>query len=214
MAESGWTLEGELCGLTGCGSAGDALRAMGLVDADEDGWSLDERQAWTRGGSETYIYGFDVLVRGKRRHSCVIKAMVAPTPGTPPGEQLAQWLERRRVAAAVGVPMPKLYGAGNAVLVEQHIADDATDVIRQQSVAGAIESDTIADVEKVCRLIYEAGFRPLGILSNIRHESGRFYWVDFGGDLGEATLDEFKPNAREIVSREINERISARQGRN
>ena len=58
-----WSLEKELLKLSQKNSLADAIYSLNLLPKDEKFISLDESESeWTRGGAETYIYKFFVII--------------------------------------------------------------------------------------------------------------------------------------------------------
>ena len=206
MAHS-WTIGDELCRLSDSQHKSEALRALHLVDRARGDYHIEEIEPWQRGGAETYTYVFEVLQAGARQRF-ILKALVAPTPDTPPARQLEKWVTRRDRLAGFGVLTPRLYVARDGVLLEEFIARDATGHLKRKARNGTLDSSVETELEDVCARVYEAGFRPLGILSNLRVRRGRFVWIDFGTDLGDVfSAARLRVSPRQIVLRELETRV-------
>ena len=203
MTQSEWTLTAELCRLSRQPALSEALTALGLIETPESDFELRELSAWHRGGAETYVYTFAVL-QSIRVQKCILKAMVAATPTTPPERQLEKWLTRRHRLAEFGVMVPRLFGAGDGVLLEEFIETDAIEQLRSDATERT-SSPSIQDrLESLCALVYQAGFRPVCILPNLRLANDELFWIDFGSDLGEPDYGSVSmPSPRETIVGEI-----------
>jgi hypothetical protein len=195
MLADNWTLENELCSLAGETSLAAALAKLKLVKLKDD-FKLNPSADWVRGGGETYIFPFSVTTDISRRY--IIKAMVAATPGVPPDEQLRHWLARRDLIVAAGVPVPRLHGAGSAILVEEFIEEGAIDRLRRQLLSKGPEAIDLSALESVVKGVFEAGFKPTNLLWNMRVDSAGYKWVDFGTDLGYP--DRQKPSLNAVTA--------------
>lgn len=207
MKRHPWTIGDELCRLSDNPDTSEALCALHLIDRVRGECRIEEVEPWHRGGAETYTYVFDVC-QAKARHRCILKAFVAPTLGTPPRQQAENWVARRYRLAGFGVPTPRLYVARSGVLLEEFIALDAIDHLKRKARCGTLDNSVEAELEDVCARVYEAGFRPLSILPNLRIRRGRFVWTDFGVDLGDVILPgRLTVSPREIILRELETRV-------
>ena len=97
-------LEKELCGIAKTRSAGEALRRLGIVDADSPDAVLEEVEAWTCAG-DCYTYRFRVLLP-EAAHEVVLKAVVAFSIARSLTEMAEEWVRRRRLLEREGVLPP------------------------------------------------------------------------------------------------------------
>lgn len=175
---TGWTLEGELNKLAGTDGLPSALITLGMIEAVEE-VALDTIQDWYRSGAETYSFCFSVSTRSLQREY-ILKACVAYGGG---GQSLkdifATWLSRRRLVDGLGVSTPRLYAAGNAVLLEEHIPHNLADALAEGQHRDAI----LRSLGHTAGTLVSAGFVPLSA-HDWRSRGADVVLIDFGQDLG------------------------------
>lgn len=174
-----WTLEGELCELTGADNAEAALRVAGVLADAEQLIDLRAPDGWVRGGAETYIYVFEV-VSARRVQRLILKAYVAP-PGTGSlVEGLQALLQRRRLLADHGIAVPALFFTGRAVWIEEFISEDLTSALRDKDRQLLLATDVFLIAVALDRL----GFAPIAPFADLRAKRSHAVMIDFGQDLG------------------------------
>jgi hypothetical protein len=175
-----WSVALELCRLSQRDTLLEAVRSLGILTDVFSEPHIREVTAWRRAGAETYLYIFALLHGGLER-KFTLKAMVAPTPASPPEQQLEIWCARRARLKAFEVPVPRLYAAAHGVLLEDYIQDSAIEILQREP---HIRRDLIAGLERLSDNVDRAGFQPRSILPETRWDGADFVWVDFGEDLG------------------------------
>jgi hypothetical protein len=177
---SPWTLEKELCGLSGAATAPEALLHLGLIDALLPTPGLEEVHGWMRGGAETFIYRFRVL-QSDLVHDVLLKAVVGFSTAKSLTEQGDEWVERRRLLEREGIRTPRLYHAGRAIVVEEFIPERLSQFLRSRP------RDTAHLFDQVIRYaatLERHGFCPISPFHGLRTDGVDVFAVDFGQDLG------------------------------
>jgi hypothetical protein len=175
-----WTLEKELCGLSGAGSVEEALFSLGLIEQPRPVARLEEIHGWMRGGAETFIYRFRV-VQSDVVHDVLLKAVVAFSTAKSLTEQGDEWVERRRLLEREGIRTPRLYHAGRAIVVEEFIPEGLSQFLRSRP------RDTAHLFDQVIRYaatLERHGFCPISPFHGLRTDGVDVFAVDFGQDLG------------------------------
>ena len=180
MASSmSWTLERELCNLTGADSAEGALHVAGVLADNDRLLDLRLPKNWVRGGAETYIYIFDVVSANKTQH-LILKAYVAP-PGTGSlAEGVQTLMYRRKMLAEHGIAVPRIFVAGAVEWLEEFVTEELTSALRDEKRQLALASDIFLIAVALDRL----GFAPIAPFADLRAEGTRAVMIDFGQDLG------------------------------
>lgn len=172
-----WTLEGELAKLAGTDGLASALAILEIAEADEE-LALDTVQDWYRSGTETYSLRFAVSNQ-LRRSEFMLKACVAYCGGQPLKEIFVGWLSRRRLLDGLGVSTPRLYAAGNAILVEEYVPHSLIDALD----SGQHREAILRSIGRTAGRLVSAGFVPLSA-HDWRSRGNDVVLVDFGQDLG------------------------------
>ena len=73
MSSDEWTLERELCKLTGSQTEREALFQLKLLPSVSTEYQVRTDVDWERGGEETYIYRFWILVGKDRKADTLSK---------------------------------------------------------------------------------------------------------------------------------------------
>jgi hypothetical protein len=179
--EANWKLDDELKKLADANSAEGALRKLGLLGFDEDEFDLvSAPEGWYRSGGETYLYRFRVLTR-KSETCVVLKACVAWAPATTLEAIFLGWLERRQLLASRGVLTPRLYAWGQAVVLEEDVPFELTEILKRAEVPSDSLLLSMADLAGV---VASLGFLPVGLFEDLRSHGEDVVAVDFGTDLG------------------------------
>ena len=158
--------------------AGETLAKLGIISSVSTLQHLALVADWQRGGSETYILVFDLVdAYGTRR--LVVKAY-APSFATMSVElTFAEWIKRRKLLAAHGIQVPRLYAVGAGVLLEDFIPHSLGE---QLASGGALSA--ISDLMKIAKTLGNLGFRAISPFEDLRTDGVRAFMVDFGSDLG------------------------------
>jgi len=175
-----WTLEKELCGLTGASSVAGALGSLGILEAASPAPAIEEVHGWMRGGAETYIYRFRV-VQEEIVQDVILKAIVAFSTTRSLTELGEEWVARRRLLEDEGIATPCLYRAQRALVVEQFIPEGLSGFLRRQ----AAEATHLFDqVFCYAATLEKHGFCPVSPFHGLRTDGRKVFAVDFGQDLG------------------------------
>lgn len=177
MTVTTWTLEGELRKLAGTDGLTSALATLEIAEPDEE-LTLETVQDWYRSGTETYSLRFAVSNQ-LRRSELMLKACVAYCGGQPLKEIFASWLSRRRLLNGLGASTPRLYAAGNALLVEEYVPYSLLDSLD----SGQYREDILRSIGRTAGLLVSAGFVPLSA-HDWRSRGNDVVLIDFGQDLG------------------------------
>lgn len=172
-----WTLEGELAKLAGTGELASALTILGIIDPNQE-FVIDTVQDWYRSGAETYSLRFSVS-NWSRRCEFIMKACVAYGGRTSLKDIFANWLSRRSLVDSLGVSAPRLYVAGNAILVEEYIPLGLVDALA----SGEHREAILRSIGRTAGLLVSAGFVPLSA-HDWRSRGDDVVLIDFGQDLG------------------------------
>lgn len=179
-----WSLEKELCGLVKATSVREALWRLGVISEPSSEAVIQEVHGWTRGGAETFIYRFRVLLPGTV-NDVLLKAIVAFSTAKPLSEIGDEWVTRRRLLEHEGIRTPTLYYAGRALLVEQFIPEKLSDFLRR----GRTETTRLFDqVIQYAATLEKLGFCPASLCHDLRTDGVDVFVVDFGQDLGPPAL--------------------------
>jgi len=178
-----WSIEQELCKSAGKNNLIASLVKLGLLANNDTFHSIIVDKDWHRSGAETYLLKF--TVRGASQSTvAILKAYTPTSPAAALLEQFDVITSRRKLLAAVGVPTPHLYHAGNGIWIEDWIEDTIDDAIKE------IRHDD-AKVVEVSRKLYDIayaldqlGFSPMRVYSDLRSRNGAPIMIDFGSDLG------------------------------
>lgn len=177
-----WTLEKELCDLTGKDDISQALCHLKILYNPSEKYSFGGDKDWERGGAETYIYRFWVEhSHDNLRQEFIIKACVAYSPASPLDKILEEWIRRRTLLENNGIGTPKLFIYGKGVVIDEFIPHLFIDVIK-------------ANLNKLDSYLYllsmyagtlnRLGFSPIEPFSDLRSRGEDLVVVDFGEDLG------------------------------
>ena len=179
-----WNLERELCGLVNATSVREAIWRLGVISEPSPEAVIEEVHDWTRGGAETFIYRFRVLLPGTV-HDVLLKAIVAFSTAKSLSEIGDEWVTRRQLLEHEGIRTPTLYYAGRALLVEQFIPQKLSEFLRR----GPIETTPLFDqVIQFAATLEKLGFRPISLFHDLRTDGVDVFVVDFGEDLGPPAL--------------------------
>ena len=137
-------------------------------------------EPWHRSGSETYLTTFTLSGDGPNFIQLVLKACTPTSIAIPIDKLLNRWVGRRRdLAVDVGASfVPRLFGFGNGVLLEEYISLSLHEVVSDRAVLRkALETFVM-----VRRLGYDVNL----LFGDMRSRGQDVVLVDFGEDLGEA----------------------------
>lgn len=179
-----WNLEKELCGLVKATSVREALWRLGVISEPSPEAVFEEVHDWTRGGAESFIYRFRVVLPGTV-HDVLLKAIVAFSTAKSLSEIGDEWVTRRRLLEFEGIRAPTLYYAGRALLVEQFIPEKLSDFLQR----GPTETTRLFDqVIQFAATLEKRGFCPISVFHDLRTDGVDVFVVDFGQDLGPPAL--------------------------
>jgi hypothetical protein len=183
---SSWTLESELCKVAEATDISHALYILGLLSSPTMSFHLDTiENKWVRGGAETYLYSFTVKESGNKPVKALIKACVAFVPGGTLDGILQSWVERRELLASHGIIVPKLYGWGHGVIIEEFIPYSIRELLlRSIELPRTILDQLVTYAASLSKL----GFAPLNHFDDLRSHGDDIVAIDFGEDLGPPSL--------------------------
>jgi hypothetical protein len=193
---SNWTIQSELCKITDKASLADALTTLGVIAPGESNFRLTGGQNWSRWGSETYCCEFAVQRINRPPTRLLLKACVAYSPNATLDQVLAEWVGRRSLLAQRGVTTPRLYFAGQGILLEDFVPQSFWSTL-----AEVREARRAALLQELCNYIgalSQLGFRPVDAFSDLRSNGTDLVAIDFGEDLGPANLATPTPAAQHV----------------
>jgi hypothetical protein len=177
---SPWSVEKELCGLARVRTPAKALWRLGVIGEPSPEVTITEVEDWTRAGAETYIYRFRVTL-GPAVRDVLLKAVVGFRAAGSVSDVAKEWVARRRLLEAEGVPAPTLYCAKRALLMEQFIPHNLAEHLSATSPAPGRLADRVIEIAAA---LDRLGFSPLSPFHSLRTEGTEVFAVDFGQDLG------------------------------
>jgi hypothetical protein len=177
-----WSLEHELCQLSGEPTLTAALVKLGAISGTQARFSLYGDSEWSRGGAETYLYRFWVHEDGNAINGYLVKACVAFSAGSSIDAILKAWIDRREQLARHGISTPRLLGYGSGILVEELVPYDFRSLILEKSEDEAWS--LILELATLAGVVSALHFRPTALFSDLRSRGNDVVMVDFGEDLG------------------------------
>jgi hypothetical protein len=157
---------------------------LGVISEPAPDVVIEQVQDWTRGGDETYIYRFRVVLPG-RVEDLLLKAIVAFSLTKPLTEIADEWVARRRLLATEGIATPTLYCAKRALLMERFIPYNLSDFLRGTPVP---PSRLVGQVIRYAAVLDKLGFCALAPFHGLRTDGTDMFAIDFGQDLGPPAL--------------------------
>lgn len=181
---SDWTLENELRKITAKGKIPEALTSLGLIGDADVPYRILVIEGWRRGGSETYLYDFGIQTpEGFRRY--LIKAC---TPSVIPGSNveaiLSEWLDRRSILSRNGIETPKLFYAGEGIIVEEYIPMLLEEILE----LSVHRTKLLRELAKLAAVLDFLCFSPNEPFGDLRSRGTDLVVVDFGFDLGPSAV--------------------------
>lgn len=178
-----WTLETELCKLSGGRNLEDALHALGIVPISEPLTSVKAVKRWVRGGAETFIFPFSVFTQNSE-YRLILKACT-PTPSAKPIQEILNgWVRKREILTSYGVSTPALFAARDGVILEEFIDMSLLDAFKASN-------NRYVLMIKLCDTILvlrQLGYSTAALLYDLRSRGTDVVVVDFGSDLGERSV--------------------------
>lgn len=175
----------------------NALQQIGIIETDETLVSYTDISEWHRGGAETYISDFKVLLKTdlyERREHIIAKAIVKW--GTTAELTVIEWLNRVRRLNAFGVNTPHVWH-WNGVLFQQFIRFSLTDYIH--AVNDQEKHRLCRQLLRIAEQVDRAGFSPTNIIDDIRTDGTELFVVDVGEDLGHFSENQHGAGARNFI---------------
>ena len=180
MSSDEWTLERELCKLTGSQTESEALFQLKLLPSVSTEYQVRTDVDWERGGEETYIYRFWIRREGQESgyiiKACVTLDLERGIEGT-----IQEWLSRRNVLMSNDINVPHLVYAGQGLVIEELIPWSLLD--RMRSNPSTITQILPLLVDYTATLS-KLGFAPIDGFTDLRTRGSDVVVVDFGEDLG------------------------------
>lgn len=189
MSQKSWSIEGELCDLSGRSTLSQALTALGLIADEAALFDLGAPRGWIRSGAETYCYIFSIITPDRPPVLCRIKACVSFSPGSRLTDILDRWIFRRKLLAEAGVRVPVLYGAGKGILLEEEIPFSVSQALHSPDA-----EHVLSDLLIIAAALAKLKFAPVNAFGDIRSRSRDAVCVDFGSDLGEPDSPSSTPD--------------------
>lgn len=186
MSSDEWTLERELCKLTGSQTEREALFQLKLLPSVSTEYQVRTDVDWERGGEETYIYRFWIRREGQESgyiiKACVTLDLERGIEGT-----IQEWLSRRNVLMSNDMSVPHLVYAGQGLVIEELIPWSLLDRMRSNpSTITQILPLLVDYTATLSRL----GFAPIDGFTDLRTRGSDVVVVDFGEDLGPPHMTE------------------------
>lgn len=183
---SNWSLEKELCKIANKSDINSALYTLGFMPNMKSNFRFDETDSkWFRGGAETYIYHFRVIVNINNPIEAVIKACVAFAPDGNLNSVIEKWIERRKVLEQNGIAVPKLYAWGHGVIIEEFLPYEVNSLLKASSTA---KNNLLKQLALYAASISSLGFAPINPFHDLRSHGEDVVAIDFGTDLGPARV--------------------------
>jgi hypothetical protein len=181
MNQEQWTIERELCSLTGTSDVRDALIALKMLKSPTDDFQLRSQESWERGGAETYVFRFWVKDPANIEAGYIIKVCVTLDLARGIEGTLSKWIERRNLLAGCGVSVPKLFYSGRGQIIEELIPWHLRDRL---SLGNEQVQDMFTSLAEYAGHLSRHGFFPIGAFEDLRSRGSDVVAVDFGSDLG------------------------------
>lgn len=183
MSKPDWSLEKELINLSGTSTLPEAMVALNLIASDEEMFRLSIAGDWSRSGSETYLFRFNVESPAENIRQYVLKACVAFSPAHRLEEILDEWISRRRLLSRMGISVPTLHGSGNGIVLEEAIPFTLS-----EKLANTTDSESrqilLHGLAEYAGVLEGLGFEPISPFSDLLSRGNDVVVVDFGSDLG------------------------------
>lgn len=154
-----------------------AVSRMGLIEPNATVTGIEcDQDKWTRIGGETYGLSFTFRTNTGQSSHFILKAAATMFPES----KMQASLERREHLGQHGIRVPKLWGRGNAMILEEFIEDDIYDA------AAFNMGETLKQSAAIFGTLSRLGYRPLerGIMRDLRWDGENLVMIDFGSDLG------------------------------
>jgi hypothetical protein len=196
-----WSLQSELTKLTSCEDLGSALLKLDLIEQlDEEFQISGESPEWVRGGAETYIYRFTLERPTRAATHLLLKACVAFSPIGSVEAILSQWVSRRELLQRAGVGTPRLYFAGQGLVLEEYISYSFPEAVQKNEGA---QLNLVQALAATAAGLYRLGFKPVSLTPDLRSRGSDVVVVDFGADLGPPGAAPDEDYFPKLISREI-----------
>ena len=186
MTSSKRSIADELCEMAGCEKLDDAVRGLGLVPDGIQFMGYDTVADWSRGGSETYIYHFEIHGDHGWQRRFVLKALIGFSPGVSLSEAATCWVQRRDLIASEGIRVPKVFGVYRAAILEEYVPFSVTDAVRRRTLQHAL----IFGMTSYAAALANLRFQPTASFGDLRTFGRDIVPVDFGTDLGHPGREE------------------------
>lgn len=152
----------------------ETLQVLGVTSYDD----IDVLNGWYQGGAETFVTDFMLAKNGLRRH-LIAKACIKFGANA----VIEEWLDRRQKLTENGVILPQLETVHSATIVEEYIPYTFSEAYKQAANESLRIGLKVAYAETHKRII-GAGFRPIGMLHDLRSHGDDAVMIDVGSDLG------------------------------
>jgi len=180
----------------------ESLRAgllhVGLIDSQDRLLAYKDLEGWRRGGGETYVSDFRVVVDGgnlgvTERH-IIAKAIITFTDVS---DKWREWKKRMSRLNEFGVKTPRTLCFWEGVVFQQFIPHDFRNYFR--SCSSDVQQELKKELLETAKRVDEAGFSVTGFLHNLRTGGENIYMVDVGSDLGHYSDERNESCATECV---------------
>ena len=187
MSSDEWTLERELCKLTGSQTEREALFQLKLLPSVSSEYQVRTDADWERGGEETYIYRFLDSSREGQENGYIIKACVTLDLERGIEGTIQEWLSRRNLLMSNDMNVPHLVYAGQGLVIEELIPWSLLD--RMRSYPSTIPQILPLLVDYTATLS-RLGFAPIDGFTDLRTRGSDVVVVDFGEDLAPSHMTD------------------------
>jgi hypothetical protein len=180
MSSDEWTLERELCKLTGSQTEREALFQLKLLPSVSKEYQVRTDVDWERGGDETYIYRFWIRSEGQESgyiiKACVTLDLERGIEGT-----ILEWVSRRNVLMSNNISVPQLVYAGQGLIIEELIPWSLLDRMRSNP---STITQILPLLVDYAATLSRLGFAPIDGFTDLRTRGSDLVVIDFGEDLG------------------------------
>lgn len=194
---TGWSIESELCKLAKANSIADALAFFSIIPRGTRDFKLCGGKEWRRGGAETYLYDFSVILEGGVERRLMLKACVPYALQSSVESILAEWIERRSLLKTLHVATPDLYFAGQGVVLEEYIPYSFWEQLGKSE--GTRRLSLLTDLAHYIFVLSKLGFRSIDAFADLRSTGNNLVTIDFGEDLGPP--DQLNPGSIDQYTR-------------
>lgn len=179
--ENKWSVSKELQRVTKTDSLAKSVIKLGLAEKmDDQIIILDETSNWTRGGAETYIFDFNIIVNGIPSR-IMLKACISGPPARKIDDVIGEWVMKRLFLRDEGINTPKLYACAEGMIVEEYIDRS----LKESLLDEPLNINIIKSIAKYIYVLQKSGFNYIDPFKDLRIDNDSIICIDFGEDIGQ-----------------------------